>query len=110
MHLYHSCWCLFRCVWDSADYEKTGKAVPNILPTLRGKKEKEGKTALPAWMMFKEVDKDDQSVNGYIQRAKNAMFGGLQADIFEVTCVNVAMDMTTLMLKRQCDLWPSLCS
>eukprot|EP00775_Hariotina_reticulata_P006951 gene6951-7167_t len=72
-------------VWDNtiADYEKSGKVVPNILPTLRGKQEKEGKTALPAWMMFKEVDQDDQSVNGYIQRAKNAMFGGLQADIFE---------------------------
>jgi len=73
-------------VWASTieDYEQAGKAVPNVLPTLRGKPEKVGKTALPAWMMYKEVEAEDQSVAGWIQRIKNAAFGGLQADIFEV--------------------------
>jgi hypothetical protein len=73
-------------VWDStiSDYETAGKAVPNVLPTLRGKPEKAGKQALPEWMMNKDVEKGDQSVAGWIQRIKNAAFGGLQADIFEV--------------------------
>lgn len=55
-----------------------------MLPTLRGKPEVVGKQALPQWMMHKEVTKDDQSVAGWVQRVKNALFGGLQADIFEV--------------------------
>lgn len=62
--------------------------MPNVLPTLRGKPEVVGKTALPAWMMHKDVDAKDQSVAGWIQRIKNTMFGGLQADIFEV-CVEL---------------------
>jgi hypothetical protein len=82
---HYACWCLLHYVCGSADYEKSGKEVPSILPTLRGKHEKEGKTALPAWMMFKEVEKDDHSVKGYVQRVKNTMFGGLQADIFEAS-------------------------
>lgn len=55
-----------------------------MLPTLRGKPEVVGKQALPQWMMHQEVAKDDQSVAGWVQRVKNALFGGLQADIFEV--------------------------
>jgi hypothetical protein len=80
-------------VWDStiSDYESAGKAVPNVLPTLRGKPEKVGKQALPEWMMSKEVEKDDQSVAGWIQRIKNAAFGGLQADIFEVGVTVVSL-------------------
>lgn len=58
--------------------------MPNVLPTLRGKKEKEGATAMPAWMLLQEVDPTDRSVAAYWQRTKNAMFGGMQADIFEV--------------------------
>jgi hypothetical protein len=64
--------------------ESNGKVVPNVLPTLRGKKEVEGKQAVPNWMLAKDVDAKDQSVAGYIQRTKNALFGGLQQDIFAV--------------------------
>lgn len=113
-------------VHHSLDIEKSGKTVPAVLPTLRGKKEVEGKQALPGWcvcsyarnkrhahavsswllrvcilccapcslfccgsvctgrMMAKDVDAKDQSVAAYVQRFKNAAFGGLQADIFEV--------------------------
>lgn len=59
-----------------------------MLPTLRGKKEVEGKQALPNWMMAKEVDPKDQSVAAYWQRTKNTMFGGLQHDIFDVSCTH----------------------
>jgi hypothetical protein len=58
--------------------------VPNVLHTLRGKPVNTNKTSVPAWMLAKDVDKDDQSVAGWIQRVKNTLFGGLQADIFEV--------------------------
>lgn len=40
---------------SSADYTNTGKKVPGVLPTLRGKPEVVGKQALPEWMMHKEV-------------------------------------------------------
>jgi hypothetical protein len=56
-----------------------------VLPTLRGKPEVVGKQALPNWMMHKDVEKEDQSVAGWMQRIKNAAFGGLQADIFDVS-------------------------
>ncbi|KAF8059159.1 PHO89 [Scenedesmus sp. PABB004] len=71
-------------VWDNTitDMESSGKAVPKVLPTLRGKAEVEGKQALPNWMMARDVDPKDQSVAAYWQRAKNGMFGGLQQDIF----------------------------
>jgi hypothetical protein len=71
----------------SADYEKAGKDVPGVLPTLRGKPEVVGKQALPKWMMHKDVEKEDQSFVGWMQRIKNAAFGGLQADIFDVSLV-----------------------
>lgn len=68
----------------SAGYEQDGKGVPNILPTLRGGREKAGKAAVHAWMLAREVDPKDHSVAAYWQRVKNSLFGGLQADIFEV--------------------------
>ena len=40
--------CLPPC---SSGYTNSGRNVPNVLPTLRGKPEVEGKQALPAWMM-----------------------------------------------------------
>uniref|UniRef100_A0A383WA46 Phosphate transporter n=1 Tax=Tetradesmus obliquus TaxID=3088 RepID=A0A383WA46_TETOB len=77
---------LFRQLktWDAtiADMENSGKVVPGVLPTLRGKKEVEGKQAVPNWMLAKDVDAKDISVAGYIQRTKNVLFGGLQQDIF----------------------------
>jgi hypothetical protein len=73
----------------SADMESSGKDVPAVLPTLRGKKEVEGKQAVPTWMLAKEVDAKDRSVAGYIQRTKNVLFGGLQQDIFAVWFVLV---------------------
>lgn len=76
-----------RCTC-SADMENSGKVVPGVLPTLRGKKEVEGKQAVPNWMLAKDVDAKDISVAGYIQRTKNVLFGGLQQDIFAVRAQN----------------------
>lgn len=80
------CACLLLLQYPLSESEYTGKGaqVPGVLPTLRGKPEVVGKTALPGWMMYKEVDPKDASVAGWMQRVKNTLFGGLQADIFEV--------------------------
>jgi hypothetical protein len=36
-------------------------------------------------MLVKDVDSSDKSAAAWIQRVKNAAFGGLQADIFVVS-------------------------
>lgn len=71
-------------VWDDtiAGYEASGKATPHVLPTLRGKPEKEVKREVPGWMKTAEVESGDHSVAAWLQRTKNALFGGMQADIF----------------------------
>jgi hypothetical protein len=75
-----------------------------VLPTLRGKPEVVGKQALPNWMMHKEVEKGDQSFAGWLQRIKNAAFGGLQADIFDVSLGWSTVGFPTLVLSGACDV------
>ena len=55
-----------------------------MLPTLRGHPEKVGEKNVPKWMAVKDVESGDKSGAAWLQRVKNALFGGMQADIFVV--------------------------